>query len=183
MPIKYKIYIISGVILAGVTLSIFLLILPLKHKVESLKQEIFQKNISFNNEQAETQSLLKVNQTLKNTDTSKIDAIFLDTNDALFLINSLENLALNNDCALTINLSEPTGESEYYDLDLNLTIKGDLNNILTFITKIEEQDYYINYQKINFTTASAIPENEPLTETNNTDNKLTAVIEAKTFWR
>jgi Tfp pilus assembly protein PilO len=181
MPIKYKIITVIIIMLACTSLSISLLIFPLKNKVESLKLQIFDKNSAFNKEQAETQNLLKMNQTLKNTDISKIDAIYLSKNDALYLINSLENLALNNDCELVIDLTEPTDIISYQELDLNLTIKGELNNIMTLITKIEEQDYYVNYETINISAVSAAPENT--SDTLETNNQLTANITAKTYWQ
>ena len=71
--------------------------------------------------------------------------------------------------------SEPAAE-DYRELNLQIIATGDWQNILMFITELEKQEFYINYQDIHILPATTLDmENE-------VNNKITANIEAITYW-
>lgn len=159
-------------------------IYPLKNKVSVLKSEIISSEKNFFIEQNEITNLLAANQIYKKTDTNQLKNIYLKKGDELFLFSTLENLANNNQCEITINLSEPVDKNNYHELSLKLTITGQLENILNFITAAEKENFYLNYQAISLTGKDNTQSTAQNLETSSlVNNNVVAEITTKTFWQ
>ena len=159
-------------------------IYPLKNKVSILKLQVITSEKNFFIEQNEITNLLAANQIYKKTDTNQLKNIYLKKGDELFLFRTLENLANNNQCEITINLSEPTDKNNYHELSLKLTITGQLENILNFITATEKENFYLNYQTVSLTgigNSQSAVQNQEITSV--TNNNVAAEITTKTFWQ
>lgn len=174
MKVKYKLITTIAMYLIGVFGLIFLVINPLQSANESLVQNILQTRENFTQQQKEIQTILKNNKTFKGVDTTKVNYMFLDSQNALYLIDTLEKLAEVNNCDIEIELSEPNGEENHFqELNLTLNVNGELNNVMNFLNNIEQENFYINYKNIGIAPISS----------ENIINSVAINITATTYWK
>jgi len=177
MKIKYKIITIVAIGLAGIVSIIAFLILPYQQKLLDDQAALIETRKKIISQQEELQKILQNSQQLKNLDQGEINSIFIQKNKALDFINSIEKIAERNNCELSIKLSEPA-DANYTELNLQMVATSEWQNILALINELEKQSFYLNYQSIQVLPASAT-----FLENTETTDKITANIEAITYWQ
>jgi len=180
MPTKKKIILLLSLMLFFFIFLIFLLINPLKSKIVASKQNFVEQALEYSNQQEEIKQILVDYETFKTIDVDEINSIFLKKGEEIGFIDTLENLAKQNNCELTINLNEPE-MSDYSQLLITLKIKGNISSVISFVNAIERQNFYLNYQDINIATEMTT---ENITnESTAASDILSTEISAISYWQ
>jgi Tfp pilus assembly protein PilO len=105
----------------------------------------------------------KIEATKKISDS--FDILYIDRNNILSFIETVEKMAEKNKTVLTID-SVNIDESHLKDplpyglLNMNLTIKGNYANILSFISALEKMPYFITINNVRLVKAGGDNETE-----------------------
>ena len=182
--IKNKLIILSVASLAVIVLLIYFVTIPLIDQIKNLNFEINQELANlFPAGQAQTINPAKqYNLVLEGLEGQ---AILLNKQDALMFIDSLEDLAVDNQLEQSINLnniSELTQKNGPQAIAIELSIRGSLENTINYLAEIEKLDTYINFQQFSIyrTQAQAIP--APGEEIQLADDAIVCQIQANTYW-
>jgi Tfp pilus assembly protein PilO len=153
MKIKQKI-IIFVLIITGVTsLVIIGIIIPTVREIKNISTSIYNERIDLEKKYQRGQ-LLK--QTVNDFEKikpakSKLTDIFFETNQELFIVTTLENIAANNSLTQKIQIqpqSTPKTETHYSTLLLKITASGDFASTMKYLSAIEALPYMINIKTI-----------------------------------
>ncbi|MFH0818697.1 MAG: hypothetical protein V1898_01750 [Patescibacteria group bacterium] len=179
MKNKYKIIILTVLMVVSALVIIFWLLTFLQNKSLSLQQQISEKKQTSSENQAANHNIIASYNEYHKLNKTDIEKIFFSTENTLQFVNSLENLAQDNNCILNIDLSDPQSNAPYEMLNLGLTLSCTLNDALNYINRLEQQEYYINYSGIIISTSEQAPHaiDEIVPE-----DFINMKISAKTYW-
>ena len=86
-----------------------------------------------------------------------LDDLFLIQDQELEFITALENIAAKNNVTQKINLKKiDLNDPEQKTMPFDITITGTTQNVVTYLLKIEQLEYYINFQSISINAISNI---------------------------
>lgn len=181
MLIKQRISIFSIVISIIIILLIVFVTNPLKNKTSLLKQKLINVENNSSSDQNKTREILMANQTFKNIETAKIESIFLQKKNTINFINTLENIAQQNNCEITLDLQEPNSESDANNFNAKINIECEFNNIINFISDLERENFYVNYNSISLSRNSQQNINNNFS--NESNQIISADLDVQTFWQ
>jgi len=112
------------------------------------------------------------------SDLNKLDNIFIDKNNQLAFITTLENIANYNKVAQNINLSPVTATTNQRIAKSIITInaKGKYLDIVNYLQDIESLNYYVNITSINITLVSP-------TDGQTKQDLVNLNLSADTYWK
>lgn len=116
-----------------------------------------------------------------------VNSYFLDKADILTFISNLENIAQKNSVDITINLNEfpSTNTDEIIEQPISLEVIGQYSQIISFLTELEAQDYYLAFQQFNVssTTGPVTDQLIPSTQLSSTGHSLRLTLGGLSYWR
>lgn len=141
----YKIYIVGGPAIALTIALLFFLIYPLYTKNVELKESIYGKRVqlaSFQQQRENIEQTRKEYNSIK-ADIDSISKIFIDEENVLGLISSLEEIAISKDIIQSISLGTFTTNGSTRELNFKIIVQGSWASTLAYIATLEQLDYYI----------------------------------------
>jgi Tfp pilus assembly protein PilO len=180
--LKYQDKITLSIVLflALIFCSIYFLIIPALNGVEAIKLQIDQQGLQAEKNYDQGQDLKKLVENIKILEPrlSEIDQAFIKKGDPSAFIGSLEAAAEKNKVVETASLGDELPQGQFYsEIPLVLNVRGSADGVLGFISDLETQKKYINFNSLEIeavSSDSAIKSSAPKT--------LSAQISAETFW-
>lgn len=175
--------IIAGVMLfsAAIIILLFLVIIPAVNDINAMSGDIEMKRIDLEEKYLRGQSLRKLAENLKNIEPrlNNLEEIFINKEDALELVTSLEEIAVKNNVAQKINLSmnKNAEQNGYEKIPLQIFAEGRFNNLFNYLLGIEGLNYYINITSIEI----ASPADKTALEAEK-NKKIKITVFADTYW-
>lgn len=155
---KNKFFINIVAVFIALLAVVFFIIYPAMHEITSIKKEIA-------NEKAKLETKLNMGLNIKNvkkdleevqSSIDLLDNIFIAKGAELDFITELEQIADQNNIALSINpdFSEDEAKKYFQAVPLQFYLAGDYHNLLNFISELEAMPYYYNIDLIIASTNS-----------------------------
>ncbi|MFC1612945.1 hypothetical protein ACFL23_01300 [Patescibacteria group bacterium] len=161
MNFKKNIILFLVISFAGLLAIIFFVILPTTKKIKDISKKIYDLRIDVEKKYVSGQNLRHTIKKFKEFKKSSLNLsnIYVEKNQELKFIESLENIALNNDLKQKINIKEAIisednpniGIKNIQTMNLNVSLEGDYTNILKFLYDIRKLSYCINIESIIIT--------------------------------
>jgi len=181
---KNNLIIIS--LLVATSLIITLLVIkPSIDNINNIKNQIQDQRVELEKKYQQILYFQKNIQGVKKiqTELAIVDKMFLTSGEELNFINTLENIATQNDITQTINLKNiVSGEEISTYLLFSIDLKGTTPNIINYLFEIEKLPYYINFDKFELTALnktkviSNVSISGTINQTNNIGLKLNGII-------
>jgi len=162
-------------------LLIGLLVLPLQSRIFELNNQILTSRKKIYSEQAQQQELIisgRYYQELQRSGLSEINQIFIKKNELLNFLDRLETLAEQNNIAQQIQLNESMLNDEANWLNLTLAINGNYSEVISYLSALEREDFYLNYSSLGLQTSGATEFNQV---TDNSD-QLQLQLQGIIYW-
>jgi len=171
------------IFLVAVFLLLFFLILPTINDIKAIESEITIQMVELEKKYQRGQSLKKLAEHLKMIETQldKLDQVFIDKEDQLLFITTLENIADASQVTQKINLiAEPEMEKgeNYQKLPLQIFTQGDFVSQLKYLINLESLNYYINIKSLELNSAPSAGNGQNIGQGN-----INMFIIADTYWR
>lgn len=176
--------IIASALLFPAVIAVLLLfvIMPAINNISAMSNDIEARRIDLEEKYLRGQSLKKMMENLKNIDAriGDLDQIFIEKNDILGFITSLEKTAAENNIAQKINLltEKDTKQNGYSKIPLQISTEGKFSNQFNYLSDIERSEYYINISSLELSSSATQPQTEP-----EENKKIKTVIFADTYWQ
>jgi Tfp pilus assembly protein PilO len=180
-----KIVLSAIIFLAAAFALIYWLIMPTQADVENVKNQIENQQLQAEKDYAQGENLKKLSDNIKAVEprVGEIEQVFIDKNDFLPFITSLEDAAAKDNVTEKPNLnidSETALGSYYSQIPLALEVKGNFYNLLTFMSDLETMS-----KRVNINSLEISPINLDFSINNGTGSPqqiLDAQIGAITYW-
>lgn len=186
----FKKLIITIFIFLGAIISIYYFFMyPAMNDIKKLKAEIKNQKIDLEKRIINEKNVDLLSQKLNKIEPQmvKLEKIFINQNQELEFITTMEGISQNNAVNQKINF-EMTGavkEQNYKKVPINLVIVGDYTNILNYISDINKLPYYINIYNLELSAGTSVgqifSDNQLLMR--DTKKNITAKILAYTYWK
>lgn len=148
-------------------------------QIKNLQQEIITEKIETEKRLNREQNMGSLMTKLKKieNDLEKIDNVFVDKNNELGFITTLENVASYNNITQGINLL-PIDETSIENPKsiVNIVAKGKYIDIINYIQDIESLNYYVNISMINISRAAK-------TQDENNNEEVSLNLNADVYWK
>ncbi len=171
------------IFVAAVFALVYWLIIPAVSSVEATRIQMENQSLAAQRDYAQGQNLKKLKDSINTVEprVGEIEQIFVNQNDSLSFVTSLETAAAENQVTENANLGSPTPLQNSYDqIPLQLTVNGGFRGLVGFITALENLKKYIN---INSLQISPQVSDESIKIGTSTPEKfLKADISATTYW-
>lgn len=174
---KQKIYITVGVTVAVVLGLGFFVIWPFQEKIIQSEAEIQNNRQEIEEMQQRQEALIYSGRSyseLQQNGASKIHNIFVSRDGVLEFVNELESLASANNVSQNISLNEASIEEGEDALIMSLTLGGDYLQLVNYMQKLEQENFYFDWQDITF--------KQPLGKEGEENVSLNAIINTKVYW-
>ncbi len=177
LGIKQKIAVSIVVLIAVLFVGLYFFIFNTIQDIKDLRNEIISEKIEVEKKINREKNLSNLSIKLKKIESqsNKIENIFLKKNNELEFIKTIENIASNNNVTQNINLLPGKDEKKVNKTIINLRVEGSYEDILNYIKDLELLKQYINIINLNI---SAQDNKEPEEE-----NTVILNISAETFWK
>lgn len=151
---------IAGFIIAAIIACIIIfVIIPGISGIKKIGEDIMQQRIDAENKYKKGQKLNKLAENLKiiEPQIEKLDQIFINQNDALKFITSLEETAEKNKVKQKINLliAQKAPFNNYQKMPLQLFIEGNFIDELNYLLSLENLNYFVNIKLLEITAGEA----------------------------
>ncbi len=178
---------LSGFILIFFCL-IYFIVIPTIKDIRAMDNDIEEQRIDLEKKYIKGYSLKQLTENLKKIQPklSQLDQIFINKNDELKFITTLENEADQAGVIQKINLNPPQAadSQKFQKNNLQLSTKGGFHQQLKYLQNLESLSYYINVYSIEFISANkpeaAAAGQAPLSSPNETSVNM--LISADTYW-
>ncbi len=174
---KQKIYVVLGATVVVVLGLGFFVLWPFQEKI-IISQANIQNNRQEIEEMQQRQEALiysgRSYSELQQNGASKIHNIFVSRDGVLEFVNELETLATQNNVSQNINLNEASIEEGEEALIMTLTLGGDYLELVNYMQKLEQENFYFDWQEITFKQAISREGEESVA--------LNATIKTKVYW-
>jgi Tfp pilus assembly protein PilO len=177
LDIKQKIATTIVVLVGVVFLSLYFFVFNTIQDINELRNEIISEKIEIEKKINREKNLSNLSIKLKKIESqsNKIENIFLMKNNELEFIKTIEDIAAYNNVSQNINLLPGKDEKKIHKTIVNLNLEGNYENILNYIIDLESLTQYINITNLNI---SAQDNKEP-----EEDSRIILNISAETFWK
>lgn len=170
---------------------VFFIILPTVRDIKAMDQQIENQRIDLQEKYLKGFSSRQLEENLKKIEPKLdlLDQIFINKNRELEFITTLENQANLNQVSQKIDLSAPqaTASQEYQENDLRLTVTGNFNKQLKYLTSLESLNYYINIKSLELTTSAGSGRAVPIINDANREiteaGAINLTLTASTYWK
>ncbi len=153
--IKRKITFTIVIFLLVNALIVYLIIIPTINDIKQLRVNIITQKTDLEKKIAREKNINILSEKLDKIEPQmkKFEQIFINQNRELEFITTLEGVALSNKVLQKINLNLNAAKTEqtYRKIPLELKIQGNFNNLLQYLTNLENLNYYINITSLEIT--------------------------------
>lgn len=187
LNIKVKILITFLTYSLIIFLIFYFIILPKVNFIRKNSQAISERRIFLEEQYIRTRNFKKNNEEMKlvDEDINKLDDLFVDFNEDLQFIETLENLASNNNINQKISLGEIDGEekNEFEKISLEISAEGSFLNIMKYLISLETLNYYINISSLDISKSQTNVEKDFSENKASILNNVICKIKADTYWK
>ncbi len=141
-----------GSILVVALFFIFKTIIDIKY----LSESIYQQRVALEEKYLKGLSLKDTVKQLEETknELNKLANILLPADNTLVLITDLEQTAEFYNINQNINLTEASRKKPFSSSEINITVSGPYDRVLSYLTELNRKPYYINIKVIKITTVN-----------------------------
>lgn len=177
---KQKIYIYIGSTILIVVSLVFFVIWPWQQKIVASQAQVQANRQEIEEMQQRQEALIYSGRSyneLQESGALSIHQIFVSRDGVLEFVNELENLAIKNNVTQDISLNEASIEKGAEALILTLTLQGNYLEIVNYLQKLEQENFYFDWQEIIFkqSIAKESPDSQAATI-------LSATIKTNVYW-
>lgn len=167
-------------------LIIFFVIMPRVRFIKEKGDEILEKRRFLEEQYIKAKNFRETNEdmNLVDEDIDKLDEVFVDYNEDLEFVETLERVADENNVEQEISLdSKKEGEeSEFEKIRLEISAEGSFFNVLNYLVSLETLDYYINISSLDINKTSKQKDVRGEDQIDSLD-KVFCKIVADTYWK
>jgi len=139
-------------LLVGLTIA-YTIIIPTTKAIIKERDLIIMQKIELEKKISREKNMAKLSEKLKiiKPQIETIENTFINKNRELEFITTLEGIALKNNVIQKLNLKTAENlEKNYIKIPLDINIRGTYDNLLNYISDLENYKYYININSIQF---------------------------------
>ncbi len=188
---------IKSITVIGATIATFLivlfLLLPSAKKIKTLNFNTYQQRVALEKLFIRGKSLKKAKENYEavKKQISLLEEVYIKEGSEIDFITRLEDIAKKSDVEQVLNINkdelDKKSKDKYKTVNININLKGEYKQILTYLDKLQQEDYYVNiyYLKLNNPKATKFSEKEKkYVHIKDGENpEINAVISAKTYWK
>lgn len=168
-------------------LIIYFIILPRVKFIRENGREIIERRVFLEKQYIRARNFKENNEEMKlvDADIKKLDAVFVDYNNDLQFIETLEKIAIDNNIDQKISLGAIKNEeiSEFEKITLEISVNGSFLNVMNYLINLETLNYYINISSLDISESKIDFEKRPGEEGPSSSSKVTCKITADTYWK
>ncbi len=186
--IKYKIILTLFINFLVIILIIYLIIIPRIRYIKENGEQIIRRRIFLEEQYIKVKRFMASNKdmNLVDADIQKLDEVFVDYDEDLQFIETLEKVAIDNNINQRISLgSIKNGEvSDFEKIILEISADGNFLNMMNYLINLETLNYYINISSLDIYKPSTYNINDGLLgDESNSLSRVIYKITADTYWR
>lgn len=188
LSLKYKIIISLCVFIILAGLSIYFIICPAVNEIKRIGADIKFQMADLEEKYQKGQSLKRLKENLKKIDpeTIKLKQAFIDSQNALDFITTLEKIAEKNGVNQNINLvieqdKKKKNTEIVQKVPLQLSVNCSFSKCLKHLFDLERLNYYINIKSLDFSTTQRSFSNS--SQDSMPSSNIDLLIFADTYWR
>jgi len=185
--LKGKIIIFFIFFLIFIFFIFFFCICPSVKKIKEIRKEINVQRIDLEKKYLKGQNFKKVFEKLKKIDEKikMLDKVFINKNDSLKFVTTIEDVAEKNNITQKINLASFNQiEGNYYkEIPLQFFSQGSFSDQIKYLIDLESLDYYINIESIDITSSQQGKNNFNNLDLELKENNVNIMILANTYWK
>ncbi|HTW96416.1 MAG TPA: type 4a pilus biogenesis protein PilO [Candidatus Methylomirabilis sp.] len=169
MAMSFIVFIIAAAAL------IFLAIIPFGNEIIKMKTDAESQAAEIEKDYFQGKSLKKVAADLKvvQPQIEQLDQIFINKNDALDFVTSLEKTAEKNGVTLQEKLGSEDDQGKFYTvIPLTISVSGNFSGVMNYLSDVESFSQYLNIKSMELTAAAPV----------SGQKNITMQILADTYW-
>jgi Tfp pilus assembly protein PilO len=187
LNIKVRIFITFLIYSAVIFLIFYFIILPKINFIKENGKAISERRIFLEEQYIRVRNFKQNNEEMKlvDEDIDKLDEVFVNYNEDLQFIETLENLASDNNINQKISLGkvESEGKDEFEEITLEISAEGSFLNIMKYLISLETLNYYINISFLDISKVQTIVEKDFSENRVGILNNVICKIKADTYWK
>jgi Tfp pilus assembly protein PilO len=189
LPPKQKIIISTGITCLIIGVLVMVIILPSIAEITDLRDQIISQKIDLEKKLKKENNMAKLGEQLKKIkpEMKRFDQMFVKDNNKLEFITTLEGMAENHnvDQTLDIQFNKKEQKNRYSIIPVNLLVKGNFNNLMSYLSALEKSGYTFNINSITMseTGGSAARSSASSGKEPGSTGNMTMTLSAHTFWR
>jgi len=170
----------------------YFVILPFSAQIIEEKKAIISEKVNLEKQTIRQKNIANLEKTIEQvkSEIKKIENSYINKNNQLEFITTLEGIAARNKVEQKINLSQSNkkdDKAKYIEEPLVLEVRGQHDNVIKYLLDIESLNYYINIKSLEMIAAENTTNNNVLSSALNeqarTNNNMSLRIIATTYWR
>jgi Tfp pilus assembly protein PilO len=177
--------------LLAYSLIIFLIInfiiLPRVNFIRKNGKDIVERRIFLEEQYIKVKNFKENNEEMKlvDKDIERLDEVFVDYNEDLQFIETLESLASNHKINQRIALGKTEGKelNEFEKITLEIFAEGSFLNIMNYLINLETLNYYINVSSLDISKVKVNAEKNFSENKPSILNNVSCKITADTYWK
>ncbi len=166
---------------------LYFIILPKVNFIRKNSKAISERRIFLEEQYIRARNFKKNNEEMKlvDEDIERLDEVFVAYDKDLQFIETLENLASDNNINQKISLGKIESEekNEFEDITLEISAEGSFLNIMKYLISLETLNYYINISSLNISKAQINVEKDFSEDRASILNNVVCKITADTYWK
>ncbi|MFA4940986.1 MAG: hypothetical protein WC582_00075 [Patescibacteria group bacterium] len=183
LDLRKKIILSAISFLIFIFIVIYFIIFPSIRDIKNIRDEIETQRVDLERRYIKGQSLRNLSEKLKKAEEKIqiLDQVFINKEDGLEFVTTLEGVANKNNVSQKINLLPAVASDNGYSqlVPLQLFPQGNFNQLLNYLIGLETLNYYINIKSLDFSSSSKAP--APGEE--KSFGNVGLFITADTYWR
>jgi len=190
---KKKIIISSIVFVFFIFLVVYFIGLSSINEINDIKKYIIEKKIEIINylkQEENSDSIIKKINDVR-PEIEKTQKYYINKNDELAFITTLEKIATDHNILQKINIQFPETQKETEEsILLELNALGTYKNILEYLSAIESSEYFISVKELEFTKQGSIgsavlriDQEQDQNQNKNEEKKITLKIKAEVYYK
>jgi Tfp pilus assembly protein PilO len=182
LDLRKKIVLSISSFLLFIFLVVYFIIFPSVRDIKNIRDEIETQRVDLERRYVKGQSLRKLSEKLEKAEEKIhiLDQVFIDQEDGLEFITTLEGIAGKNNINQKINLLQTADNNGYSQMvPLQIFPQGEFSQILNYLVGLETLNYYINIKTMDLSSnaRTASPGEEKFS------GSVGLFITADTYWR
>jgi len=184
LGLKKKIIISLIIFISLVFVIVYFVIFPAIKDINMIKTEIEFQRTELEKKYLRGQNLKNISEKLERAESKLhvLDQVFIQNNEDLKFITTLEEVASKNNISQKINLSaSPYANNSFYKVfPLQLFSQGIFSNQINYLIALETLGYYLNIKSLELNSSARGPAGSA---ENFRNNSLNFLISADTYWQ
>ena len=166
---------------------IYFIIFPRVKFIRENGREIIERRVFLEEQYIRARNFKENNEEMKlvDADIQKLDEVFVNYDNDLQFIETLEKIAIDNNVNQKISLGAIKNEeiSEFEKITLEISANGNFLNIMNYLIDLETLNYYINISSLDIFESKVDIERGPGEEGPSSSSNVSCKITADTYWK